>query len=911
MTNELQTTRDYLIPPPKAFWGWNDDGDVAAWADGSTIAFRDELASLLNGLVPTGLPPIGAALLVIAATRDAWGEQSKEAGLLAQCMQTGRSGLKHLPLIYDVVRDLEKVRGLDKRLRTSMPAKTLLLQTVFENWSQRTSPDSAQMIVGYLSGWLGEVLSTPAAGWNSCGTAAEFLTVDLQCLHTGLKDFEPEAFALRVRTGLDATPGQAEIELPLAVRVRTLLAELKDDAELGGLARLATSLMAAVTVPRPVVDRDELQLGGVSDISNRGPLDRLLLTELAYDDLSLATRVAMNEALYLRRELPPKTPPRRRSLLLDAGIRTWGVPRVFSTAIALAVAATAEKEVHVDTFRTSSGHLEPIDLATRDGLIEHLAALDRAAHPGSALRAFAQAINSDSIAEPMLITVPEVAKDAEFQRRLGEELDCPIYLGTVDRTGHFQLLSKSPQGRKLIKEARLDLGDLLRDQDTTRALVDPNVPAGMPAIFSVRPFPLLLPHNISPQRIWEADTRGVVTLTSDRRVMLWINKQTGARQIGDGVPRGGLWWSAWRPLEGVARAVIGTSPVSGLHLVEVGVDTPDCAVHPLSVDRQVRCICAHRGALFMIGARQIQVFSETTAELVQTLEIPVHTTWQRERFFYHANARCWHVLSFDGRAAHLEKAHDESAGGVPRLLTMFDREGVDGPLGVTSEGNLYSTSSREQHTVPHGLTGQIRVRAISKKGERFALESNKPTDRVRLINTDDCEVGNRGYYPFWLCPEVDEIVQPANIRHRFVKIGVTTGGEVSLVSRKAGLVIRFHLGRIELAEVSKSRNTSGQRGFKRLEGHPDVGYQIQKATWPDGSEAFLDSRGLLHLKSSDVGIPECSIVLTDGQLAGWCSDGQLWGAHYFTGEQEGDNQRVVFEKAILAFVQRVVCTNLN
>ena len=39
-----------------------------------------------------------------------------------------------------------------------------------------------------------------------------------------------------------------------------------------------------------------------SDISNRGPLDRLLLSESAHDDLTLAVRIALNEALYLRRE---------------------------------------------------------------------------------------------------------------------------------------------------------------------------------------------------------------------------------------------------------------------------------------------------------------------------------------------------------------------------------------------------------------------------------------------------------------------------------------------------------------------------------------------------------------------------------------------------------------------------------
>jgi len=42
--------------------------------------------------------------------------------------------------------------------------------------------------------------------------------------------------------------------------------------------------MAAVRLPRRLAQREELAVGGISDITNRGPLDRLLLSELAHDD---------------------------------------------------------------------------------------------------------------------------------------------------------------------------------------------------------------------------------------------------------------------------------------------------------------------------------------------------------------------------------------------------------------------------------------------------------------------------------------------------------------------------------------------------------------------------------------------------------------------------------------------------
>jgi hypothetical protein len=85
-----------------------------------------------------------------------------------------------------------------------------------------------------------------------------------------------------------------------------------------------------------------------------------------------------------------------------------------------------------------------------------------------------------------------------------------------------------------------------------------------------------------------------------------------------------------------------------------------------------------------------------------------------------------------------------------------------------------------------------------------------------------------------------------------------------------------------------------------------IGFKLKVATWDDGSRAFLDSRGLLHLQSSDRAVREASIVLTDHELSGWCSDGRLWGSPYFIGSRDSAERRSVFESAIRAFAERIV-----
>jgi hypothetical protein len=80
------------------------------------------------------------------------------------------------------------------------------------------------------------------------------------------------------------------------------------------------------------------------------------------------------------------------------------------------------------------------------------------------------------------------------------------------------------------------------------------------------------------------------------------------------------------------------------------------------------------------------------------------------------------------------------------------------------------------------------------------------------------------------------------------------------------------------------------------------------APWVAGSRAYLDSRGLLHLKSSHAGIPELTLVLSDGVLGGWCANGGVFGPAYFTGtttRENGEIQESIFDSVLRGFVMRL------
>jgi MoxR-vWA-beta-propeller ternary system domain bpX1/MoxR-vWA-beta-propeller ternary system domain bpX0 len=926
MSEVQRAARNYLTPPPSTFWRWRESGQVITWVDGRTIAFRAELEQVLRrlarpaGAAEEGLPPLGSVVLLLAATRAGWSEgagPSLLSGLLSRAGgQNWKAGL------VQVVREgLERVTGLEATLRSIPAARTELSAFVFEGSSPRTSGAVAAEVVRLLDQGLPENVFDPVEQTTHWETPTVFW-YELRCLHHGLSRFDPNALALRQQTGLEELPQPAEIELPAAERVRSLIARLEEeDAELSGLARLARDLMAAVTLPRSVSDRDDLPLGGVSDISNRGPLDRLLLSELAHDDLTLAVRVATGEALYLRREQPPRTPPRHRVLLLDAGLRSWGIPRVFATAVALAVAATAGREGRLSCFRARGRTVVPVDLTSRDGLVEHLASLEPDLHPGPALAALQAALEAsptgvsglpESPGPPegldvVVVTTEDVATDLDFQRALVDQALWPLHLATVRRDGRFQLLLCGLHGRKTLRTAMLDLEGLFTPRKSRAApLIDRKQPAGLPAILSVRPFPLLLSHAFNPSQSWLVPGQGLLTLTRDRRLLLWTGPGQGARQLADDLPRGNLVWASAECRDGEVKAVTWFPGTDALHLLTIRPTEGRCEV--VKLERSVGrggTVAAHNGALFLISGSQADIFSLATGKRGRVTSIPRGFHWDGGRFFRAGNEH-WMALCNAGPTARLEAVLS-----APRpLIRMFERPGIEGPIGVTPQGDLYFTATGETRKTRTSLVSPVQVRAISRSGDRVVIGNQPGTRQAHhdfVIEVDTGEV--RSWYgdPDACVERTYHHACPLSLRTQFTHIGPGPRGQLVLTTRKkAHLGIEGSGNEIRLRSLElQSRDFTRRVAFQPTPSPAGVGYTLKVASWSDGSQAFLDSRGLLHLRSSSFAIRETTIVLTDWPLAGWCSDGRLWGHRYFTGPPPDTSDPAFPLAAINAFARRL------
>jgi hypothetical protein len=901
--------RSYFAPPVKSHWRWQEACSVVAWSDGPTITFRDELERMLACLAPQGLPPLGSVLLLLAANRDTWDAHPERSKLLHTYLGLHYGG-SYADLLQEVITGLARVHNVRHRLRQKPGDLARLAAILFDGVAGRYLPDLSLALVERFR----EGLVADEVQWKPL-SALDDLVHDLGCLRSALRKFDPDRLDLLLGTGLDGVPLPAPLQPPPPTSARSLIGALADDPDLGAVARLARLLLAAVQLPRALSDPDELPIGGVSDIANRGSLDRLLLSELASDDLMLSVRVAMNEALYLRRESPPKAPPHARRVLLDTGLRTWGIPRLFVTAVGLALAAKGDSRQSVELCRAAGDKLAPVDFNSIGGLKEHLAALDHRLHPAAAL---GQCDLNDVNSDVVLVTTTDTLADGDFRRALHALAPQSLLVAAVDRSGHFELIARSSRGSKVLSRAQFDLDEILAPRPTARKLHDTARDPQLPAIFGEAKFPLRLSCPVDTTRSWFAHPPAVLSLTRDGRLLVWDTRDRGARPIADGLPGGSMLWclSDWGQSHTV-RAVLGSRSQTGLRSIEYNRRTGEVRVMPIRLsDAQPLAVLGRGHVALVLHQTTYDVIDLITGDLIATLDKPAGLI--KGQPFYTVtidNQRYW--LELPGAAGGLldaptlrrdrsiESAIYQEAHG-PRLIAMLRRVGAEGPLGITQLGEIFDPATRhtirpqKQH-LPPALTNIVPpflFERASHDGQRVWLRcfdrpgsANGVTIELDMITGRLLHV--RGTDPGLLEQPMFDAAKPRVLHVRYRAIGFFADSMLVLQSQRGQwwpIMCDPQRQEIRLSGGPVALNASAESfiprvPFKIMDGFPHR-CRLEQAEWPGGSKSWLDPRGLLHLASADRSLPQCTLVLTDGQLAGWLSDGRVFGPEYWLDGQK-------------------------
>ncbi len=727
---------------------------------------------------------------------------------------------------------------------------------------------------------------------------------------------DPAALDRRLRTGLEETlvpaPLPPEAFQPPALLARQLLDQLQRDPVHAGLARAARDLLAALSLPRRLPEPDDAATGGVADVANRGSLDKLLLSELANDDLTLAARVALNEALYLRNEPPAAAKAVSMALLLDAGVRMWGVPRLFAAAAALALGAMDARRPGLQAWRADGSKIEPVDLLSTAGFQGHLGALSTDPHPGEALPAFFSALHPPDDGrgrsgrtemEAVILTHRDALADPNFRRALDRQRVPPgveLLVASVDRDGRFELQLYPSGGKPPLCEAIIRLDEIQRAPEKPAGkpkqvlppapLLDPRSPGDLPVILSLPRLPFLLSVRGEVPASCVAPDGRTFAVSKARCLLSWKEAQYGATVLAAGLPPGRTLLLQAEADTGRVHVLKAARREGHIPLSTYDPASGEVRTVPLAVPKSPPLAARIEGGVVLLFySTRADVFRLSDGEKLSSVEAPEGARWRHGRYYQYSFGKeiRWSFASWDGLVGGFHQIH----GDVQAARAIFDRTGRPGPWMLTDQGDVCHVESGGKifsFGEPVGPNRQVRV---SREGHHLFLAAKEP-GTVRCIDLKNNRaypraldlklVAKVGYEPFLVTPQYPAMT-------RFSAVCVLPSGDLALRSPRGRWweFVRLEAGQSSFFGLRECADATGSekrsRPFAPVELPGKTYYRLKEARWPDGSRAFLDSRGLLHLKFSTT---EFSLVLTDWQSAIWASDGRMAGADFFLGSDQ-------------------------
>ncbi|MDX1925977.1 MAG: hypothetical protein SFV81_05640 [Pirellulaceae bacterium] len=885
---------DYAVSPNPDLWEVTENGEAFVWSDTHRTAALSVQVEAVCGPVLRkrgGLPSLTAVLFLIeamTAPMDVATAKARVGELMRPVSHIIRDNSDR------IVRWLVACGQLEADLRKGPARQGTLLNDLMENAPSSMLDLQALQAIEAMH-WLRLSLLDREVIYNRPRFVSQFksaLAINT-LLHFANSPMNDASVRLRMQTGLDEVPeDDVDTEVPPARQYSQLLSDLRDDDELGQFIQMAANAASMLALPRRPSDPDELQVGGVSDITNRGQPERLLATELAADPDLLMARIAHGQALYLRRESPPQHTVLRRRVLIENGVRMWGLTRLRATAFALAVAASEDRNrgPQLDVITVAGASFWSDDLSTRAGLVTQLARLEPDAHPGDALVQLAASWEEDAeaFAEPLLIVSRNTYRDPDFQKCL-IEFPRPYLLARIDQEGQVELLQCTRSGDSVFHKQRMAL--------PLKKLVSSKGPmVHLPMFLQQSPCPLRFTADLSARWSIPGDGPSLWTLTHDRRLMRFDAAGIGAIEVLS-LPGEILRASAGKTDIDlvVAEPIANTQKVRHL-LVRVSdaeepqvfhLDSGSEQHHVrfefdsdlLRIGRDLTIFDAHGKILAAeplgdkrhIGGRFFYEETFVWAAMHDQGKVQWHKLGQTQfypGFAFQNEVDCVSVYSFD--FAHfqlLDGGNNARSTGIvidckPAPKLLFRQSGC---VIVEVESPASSANSTRSSSVVH-----------QHHGRRY----------LRLLHEQVSEVNYYATVLNGLNNKQPKFATSQSVRSRLHGVAVVDGKIVLFRNPSLGFAIdvatdpkqsrRLILKHIKL--TSPIEIVQFERESK-VENSPfPHHWMLKKAILPQGC-VWLDSRGLLHLRGHDDS--ELSLVLHDAHLSGWHSDGSVFGLQYF------------------------------
>ncbi|MEI8021218.1 MAG: hypothetical protein WCH39_23630, partial [Schlesneria sp.] len=617
-----------------------------------------------------------------------------------------------------------------------------------------------------------------------------------------------------------------------------------------------------------------------------------------------------------------------------------------------------EKVASLIAHRASGDTVNPVDLQTREGLVAHLEMLEPEVHPGRSLREFFQRVRkSESPGDVVIVTTDTVLADPEFQRQLSDA-DAPLlYLATVDRDGYFQLWSRGPRGRKCHANLQLDLDVLFEaPQHPSKTLIDSKIDPNQPAFLRVKhcPFrfqlhgsnglhndvhwsiPLRQGGDVDRERRIDQQEkrvdldsvsdstpkkleRGLFFLTKDHTLRLFDESNRGALQIGENLPFGRYLYSWTSDEKGLSHALIYSESDIEIYLFSIDLNKREVQATPLpspilKINRprlHHLSAVAKGSVVFLIHQEAIEVFGVKTKYMLKQMHCEMTYKGFNQRYYFNS-AMChgdaWNALSYDGLAIQLQHVPLGKYLSFSSQLVLFDRRGHDGAFAIDPRGLIVNLTDQTERAFLEQPFSDLEVLDIEDDGSRVLVRYSQPRDKkdyYRIVETETCLT--KQVSPFGTLAAFDAISADFGVvpTVSFTRAYVEDGQLCLVADQQVCWKFAIQNNELSLIQASGIQERNLLKVFTPLK-RSEYGYAQSMAKWSDGSRLWIDSRGLLHLQSSDRQIPEATMMLSLDEIAVWTSDGKMLGStSHVDGVWPSISAEQVFDLILTPFVARL------
>ena len=284
-------------------------------------------------------------------------------------------------------------------------------------------------------------------------------------------------------------------------------------------------------------------------------------------------------------------------------------------------------------------------------------------------------------------------------------------------------------------------------------------------------------------------------------------------------------------------------------------------------------------AIIVIHRGRVEAYSHDRGVQLGSVELPSFTRHLGSRFL-EGHSGAVFAIAWAGNALNLIPVPLP-----PSPMVVFQHVGTDGPLGLYPDGSI--RDSLGNIPVPAAVWSKTILRysqQVSDDGSRIVVSIPTPESTKNLgidlsqPNPSWIPMKERNTKRFLLGPAADLPVDASlHLRRNFHGMCVT-GGDLTLVSqRNKQLTLESRNGKF--AFTGRYTGEALFRAFKKIDTGTAADMGLRLATWADGGRAWMDPRGMLHLRSSDPHIPEITLLLFEQShgINAWVADGKTYG----------------------------------